>query len=398
MKAPTSLTEITVEFISKYKNELNLTVHEIPSFTGMTTSEKDPEFIKYFKSEISKIQDGELKYYLIKTKEIPHLFFANSKNLIHVNVSPVFMKSLTFVVYDSEIKNIFRYNTELDKETMIHTVFSNKPKFNYYYSALNFKKEVSPRVIFEPEGYVINVIKGSYDKLYVVNNQSMNVIEEIEYKKDFIIAKFSNSFYNKIVFDYNFKILEIDFHHTIKKKLNILNSIKDIVDYTDMVRKLKDNFDWFRLLNDSNYKLKNKEEDFKKHINLVTSVTKNKQYLLEQANKMINFNESYNFNLDIVSLFKPHFIKNNLLSFEFAKKTFGFNPLANIDYTGFDDNKKYALGIEASNEISCKLLATLLLLKENKHNPMPEELIEHVKKTSKENDALINTYIQEFNK
>ena len=198
--------------------------------------------------------------------------------------------------------------------------------------------------------------------------------------------------------DDNFNILEIDFHHSMKKKLNIISPLKNINGYKDMLNKLSNNFDWYYLLNDSNYKIKIKEEDFNKHLNIIKSITLNKDYLLKQARKMFVFNKNYSFNLDIVNLFKPQFIKNNILSFEFSKKFLGFNPFVNIDYSDFDNYGSYALLLPQSNEIACKLLATILLLKENQHNPIPVELIEHVKKTSKENDVLINTYTQEFNK
>lgn len=398
MKAPTSLTEITVEFISKYKNELNLTIHEIPSFNGMTVVDTSPEFISYFKNEILNIENEEIKYYLIGTGTIPHLFFANSKYLIYVNVNHTFLKTLSFMVYDNNIKPIFRYNSELDKETKIHTIFAAKPNYNYYYTTCNYKKENPPRIIVEPKGFVINIEEDNTNKISLLAEGEKKNINEIEYTKDTIIASFTNSFYNKIILDYNFKILEIDFHHSMKKKLNILSSLENISSYKDMLNKLSDNFDWYKLLNDSNYKMKIKEKDFKKHLNIIKSITLNKYYLLKQANKMFVFNENYSFNLDIVNIFKPQFIKNNILSFEFSKKFLGFNPFVNIDYSDFDNYGSYALLLPQANEIACKLLATILLLKESQHNPIPVELIEHVKKTSKENDVLINTYTQEFNK
>lgn len=242
-------------------------------------------FIKYFSSEFKTLIGEESKKYITKTVNVEDtdidLFILNKDYLIHLKDNGsflVFNNKLEFLgLYCSDIE----YQDKLDN-TPINSFLSlvNAKHFNYCLYERKYKFKINTN-------NDLSIIKTSehYDNTDIIYLQGAgnNQITSIQFNESDVLVKFKNSFYQKLKLDYDFNILEIDFHSKIKNKLNIGSSLFNIKNYQELVNALSINFDFYSLVNDSKFPIKLKEHDFKKHFEIIKEITLNKKnifYLL----------------------------------------------------------------------------------------------------------------------
>lgn len=390
---------IDIEYIKEYTELFNLKIQKIPDFDGTTHSESNPEFVEFFRNELLSIENDNYKAYIIETDNIPHLFFGTKEYLMYLNINPAFYNESRVVIFNSNIEHLFKYKIDLSykvEKNDFSEIHASNNLCNYFYSTIGYAKKIEPRVINELKDYTITTYKKN-KKITIQSNSKKN-ISDIKYTKDSIMVSFNNSFYNKMFLDYDFNINSLDFHHSIKKNLNISSEFKNIKDFNSIMKNLKDNFEWYKLLNDSNYKMPINENDFNHHLNVIKCFTKNKEDIINHSMKIFNFYENYKFDLDMFNLFRTKFIEKNLFYMNFSESVIGINPFKTLNYIGFDNFNKYSFDKKDTPEILTKIFATLLMLKYKKQNPIPIGLIKHVIEVSKSNNELMNKYNKDFSK
>lgn len=241
------------------------------------------EFIKYFSSEFKTIVGEESKKYITRIVNIQDtdidLFILNKDYLIHlkdIRSFHVFNNKLEFLgLYSTDSE----YKDKLDKSPVNSFLsFVNSKQFSYS----NYEGKYKFKIDTNSDLSIIKTSQNSYntDTIYL-QGAGNNQITSIQFNENDIFVKFKNSFYQKLKLDYDFNILEIDFHSKIKNKLNIDSSLFNIKNYQELVNALSINFDFYSLINDSKFPIKLKEHDFKKHFEIIKEITFNKTNIFQ---------------------------------------------------------------------------------------------------------------------
>lgn len=144
-----------------------------------------------------------------------------------------------------------------------------------------------------------------------VSSDSLN-LTSITFEEDKILTTFKSSAYSSIVFDYDFNIKEVELNKSIKQHLGLEKNKKyyDLKNYSELIEKikesLKEEFDFYSLINDSKFKLKGSEQKFERDFLYVKELTAKRfqmNNLVEQNHsKLMDFYNFYKKNLYLKTL------------------------------------------------------------------------------------------------
>lgn len=241
---------------------------------------KDTHLVSFLKSEMQTINLNEVKKYIIYSPtEAPYFFYMSNLYLLTFDSSGVFQ------LLDCDFDQISFFNQPsiwYQQKIINSNYYESNPYFEKRY--LNFKVSDKLYIHFKDK---------EKDNKYNVFMKSMHPITSISFEDNTIIATFKSSFYTKIVFDYDFNIIEVDFHKTTKEKLNVKMTKKSFKTYSDILTGFSDELSLHELEHDFSYDLKLTEDIFKLHMENVKILTLNRhKYLLLKEVKNRIFNES----------------------------------------------------------------------------------------------------------
>lgn len=241
---------------------------------------KDTKLVDFLKSEMININSTTVKNYIIYSPtEAPYFFYISNLYLL------AFDSEGAFSLYDCNLNKISFFSQpsiSYQQKTINSDYYESNPYFDNKY--LKFK--VTDKLYIHFKG-------NEKENKYNVFMKSMHPITSISFEDNKIIATFKSSFYTKIVFDYDFNIIEIDFHKTTKEKLNVKMTKKSFKTYSDILTSFSDELSLHELEHDFSYDLKLTEEVFNLHMENVKILTLNRhKYLLLKEVKNRIFNES----------------------------------------------------------------------------------------------------------
>lgn len=259
---------------------------------------KTKEFDTYFSSEFKKIASDQTKIYVTKNDEDVdiNLYIMSQDYLVRlkaVNTFQIFNKNLDYIGAYS-LDTYSNKSHKIQPESCSISLF-NSEKINYSCHM----NESSFKIRTNEDLSIIKTSRDSEDNVIQLQGTGNNQITSVQYNEENIIVKFKGSFYQKLILDYEFNILEIDFHSKIKSKLNIGTPLLNIKSYEDLMKSSSEHFEFYSLINDSNFPIKLKEHDFQKHLSIIKEITSNKNDIFE----LLSLSEEFNI--------KPQFTMQN---------------------------------------------------------------------------------------
>lgn len=323
---------------------------------------KDTKDLKLFvKQESEHLQPEEIKKYISHDIDShPNLLFISKDYVIKYDTGD-------FLFFDHNIKFLFSYVAFNDGNKLkIPQFFNNFVNYYHFDYDQEYTIHISKKVS-------ISKIEKNKFELQMADKYA---IKTIDFQKDTIHVRFAESFYNKIILDYSFNILSIDFHASIKKMLNITSSFKNIKDYNDMLDRLVDSFEYYFLINDKSFNLKLKEKNFNDHIKIIKMLTHNKT----QIETLFS-----NTKKEIESIIPTQHIGIN---YDYYFKNDFPDDLEDEYYSITHFDKKFKSNIA----ILYRAVGTLLDLQKNKINPIDFPTIQKMIDLSKRTELTIKNF------
>lgn len=215
-----------------------------------------------------------------------------------------------------------------------------------------------------------------------ISSDALN-LTSIKFEEDKILTTFKSSAYSSIVFDYDFNIKEVDLNKSIKQKLGLEKNKKyyDLKSYSELIEKiresLKEEFDFYSLINDSKFKLKGSEAKFERDFLYIKELTAKRFQMTglveENHSKLMDF---YNF-------FKKNLYLKTLDCSVPTSEDGRIELIKDTVLSKYKIEKKYLDNI----------LLLLILNQKNNNNFMTTEILENYKDFSKGSSE-----IMDFNK
>lgn len=215
----------------------------------------------------------------------------------------------------------------------------------------------------------------------------------IEIKKNTILTQFKNPIYSSILFDYNFNIKEIGFSKKLQKELGLDRKFKiNDVNYeggliNEIKTKIKNNLDFYKLINDDNYIIETPEISFESEIIYIKSI-------VSKHKEMLTFYEK---NKEGISKIQKYYEKTML---EYSKTNFLINNAYCLTSNLVDDldvgNTVLSPYIGSKTDLrNLKLLSFLVLKDKYMKNAIHPELLNIFKNLNSESLNLMPSYIPE---
>lgn len=223
-------------------------------------------------------------------------------------------------------------------------------------------------------------------KFSTFDNDIFDSIQNIEFKKDTISAKFPDAVYSNIIFDYDFNIVNLKFNRQITKDLNITSSFENTNSYESIIELLAPNMEMFFLENDYKYQIDFDKEELEDHIKII------KKLCLQKDNMKKTFS-SIKDTINLKEQLKPFSDKRELLVNYTNVGSYSFNMTEEI-------NKKYVSNRFFSDNKTMKnyhrIIATLCLLKEKNDHLIDYQLIDKILHIESITDKFIKNYNTEI--
>lgn len=215
----------------------------------------------------------------------------------------------------------------------------------------------------------------------------------IEIKKNTILTQFKNPIYSSILFDYNFNIKEIGFSKKLQKELGLDRKFKiNDVNYeggliNEIKTKIKNNLDFYKLINDDNYIIETPEISFESEIIYIKSI-------VSKHKEMLTFYEK---NKEGISKIQKYYEKTML---EYSKTNFLINNAYCLTSNLVEDldvgNTVLSQYIGSKTDLrNLKLLSFLVLKDKYMKNAIHPELLNIFKNLNSESLNLMPSYIPE---
>lgn len=342
------------QFVKVLKATDAIDIKNTYNIQWLNETTKDTKDLKIFvKQEAQQLQPDEVKKYINHDIDSqPTLLFISKDYVIKYDTGD-------FLFFDHNIKFLFSYVAFNDGEKLIIPQFYNN-YVNYYH--FDYDQEYSLHVSKK-------VSISSIDKnIFKLNMADKYSIKMIEFQKDTINVRFAESFYSKMILDYSFNVLSIDFHSTIKKMLNIASaSFKNIKDYNDMVNRLIDNFEYYFLINDKSFNLKLKEKNFNEHLKIIKMLTNNRNQI---ENLFVNTKKE-------IESFIPN--QHIGINYDYYFKNDFPDDLNDEYYSISNFEQKFTPNVA----VLYRAVGTLLDLQKNNINPIDFETVKKIEDLSK---------------
>lgn len=258
---------------------------------------KEKEFGKILE-DMKLLKEGEHKVYLIEKEDkfrSKTPFYTVNKDFIvdhdFMQESPYEVKhlSITRNVYDNSYNPKYNYKHDEQFKPILSFSSVEYPEYvtkiqsnNIYYDKLaDNGKSILHLEIKELKG----VIDANRTDNQNITFKKKKGLIKVEFKDDSFIVTFNASSYNKIIFDYEFNMIEVDFSAVLKNKLN-LEKMFNLSSYEDLINKIDSNLEVYNLMTDKKYKVRTKKEEFSKQIDLIKLVVKNKEEIINITNEL----------------------------------------------------------------------------------------------------------------
>lgn len=262
-------------------------------------TEGEKTFQRILTTEASRLEEGQISIYNCNERET---IFVSSNFIVCqqynvFEVMDVFCNSIysfggNFFSSDEYFYLRNRhFSFELDSK--------NKPTYSFLFS---------DHTIF-PYKNISFTLKNN--NTFGISSDALN-LTSIKFEEDKILTTFKSSAYSSIVFDYDFNIKEVELNKSIKQKLGLEKNKKyyDLKSYSELIEKIKESlreeFDFYSLINDSKFKLKGSEPKFERDLLYIKELTKKRLQmtdLVEKENsKFIDFYNFYKKNLYLKTL------------------------------------------------------------------------------------------------
>lgn len=258
---------------------------------------KEKEFGKILE-DMKLLKEGEHKAYLIEKEDkfrSKTPFYTVNKDFIvdhdFMQESPYEVKhlSITRNVYDNSYNPKYNYKHDEQFKPILSFSSVEYPEYvtkiqsnNIYYDKLaDNGKSILHLEIKELKG----VIDANRTDNQNITFKKKKGLIKVEFKDDSFIVTFNASSYNKIIFDYEFNMIEVDFSAVLKNKLN-LEKMFNVSSYEDLINKIDSNLEVYNLMTDKKYKVRTKKEEFSKQIDLIKLVVKNKEEIINITNEL----------------------------------------------------------------------------------------------------------------
>lgn len=258
---------------------------------------KEKEFGKILE-DMKLLKEGEHKAYLIEKEDkfrYKTPFYTVNKDFIvdhdFMQESPYEVKhlSITRNVYDNSYNPKYNYKHDEQFKPILSFASVEYPEYvtrieskNIYYDKLaDNGKSILHFEMKELKG----VIDANRTDNQNITFKKKKGLVKVEFKDDSFIVTFNASSYNKIIFDYDFNIVEVDFSTVLKNKLN-LEKMFNVSSYEDLINKIDSNLEVYNLMTDKKYKVRTKKEEFSKQIDLIKLVVKNKEEIINITNEL----------------------------------------------------------------------------------------------------------------
>lgn len=258
---------------------------------------KEKEFGKILE-DMKLLKEGEHKAYLIEKEDkfrSKTPFYTVNKDFIvdhdFMQESPYEVKhlSITRNVYDNSYNPKYNYKHDEQFKPILSFASVEYPEYvtkiqskNIYYDKLaDNGKSILHFEMKELKG----VIDANRTDNQNITFKKKKGLIKVEFKDDSFIVTFNASSYNKIIFDYEFNMIEVDFSAVLKNKLN-LEKMFNVSSYEDLINKIDSNLEVYNLMTDKKYKVRTKKEEFSKQIDLIKLVVKNKEEIINITNEL----------------------------------------------------------------------------------------------------------------
>lgn len=234
---------------------------------------------EFISEEILTLKPNETKKYISYAfrSSFPVLFFLNSNYIVKLTITGI------FEVFDHDLNALISYAPT--KELDHNEIASLKSKHIYHYRYL---KDEQLKINLAPRIKIVLKKKSNDNNKIFLDMPAGKAISSLEFKKDTVLVKFKGSHYSKMILDYDLNIKEIEFHGLVKKDLQINSTLKNIKDYRSFLDKLTDNFELYKLMNDSKFKIKITEKDFNYHLDIIKKVINHKDKIHNLINTVNN--------------------------------------------------------------------------------------------------------------
>lgn len=308
---------------------------------ALTTGEKLEQSILI--EESAKLKDNEVKYYI-----------SHDNELILVSANFIVCKRWNFFeVMDNLCNQLYLFGSNGDSKEF----YINNSNFNFQLDSKN-------KSVFS---FLFSDTIDSQQKnisFTLKDNNSLSIssdsigLSSIKFTPDEIKATFKGASYSSMVLDYNFNIKEVELSRSIKNKMELDKSIKyhDIKSYSELMMKikesLKDNLDFYSMINDAKFKFKGSEQKFERDMLYIKALTQKRFEMIEIANnnelKLRDFYNYYNNNSYLMTLsfsfieneeIRRELILNTCLSEYTYTKDRNTNNLLLLILDGKNDNK-----------------------------------------------------------
>lgn len=337
------VTQIGLDILGEQKsNSTKKTIYKNSNFSDninlFNFFEKEFETIKPEETKTYIIHDLEYKEYINSDNKYPVIFFLNSNYILKI------VKS-RFTFYDKKFNYLCAYYSAIEQTGSIYhgdesidyskklkaSIFrietNNLYKDNHYDQrpAINIHKKMSLSI--KPSYY-------GYDSYKIhLNMSKTKKIESIaiDDKLETFTVYFQSSFYMKMIFDYSFNILAVDFSSIVKNKLN-LTSLKNVNSYQSLLNAITDNIDIYTLTTDNQYSLKMNEKDFNFHINVIKGIVNNRKKIVKKYIDIVKIID--NLSIDhhyALSYSYAALVNERYEYFDYSKNILGINPFENIN-------------------------------------------------------------------
>lgn len=389
-----NVTQIEPDILSKEKfNSTKKTKYKDSNFSDSL------KLFYFFEKELDQLQPEEIKTYIIHNLEnqFPIIFFLNSKYILKIVEGK-------FIFYNTHFKYLCSYYSSIEQTGSIYhgdeaidytkklkaSIFKIEAdklyKDNYYNQqpAINIHDKMS---------FSIKPIYSGYS--YYRINFNMSKTKKIESividdSSETFTVYFQSSFYMKMVLDYSFNIIAVDFSAIVKNKLK-LTALKNVNSYQTLLNAITENIDIYTLTTDNQYSLKMNEKDFNIHMEIIKGIINNRKLIVKHYALIAKTIDDLSIEHDYALSYSYAALVNERYEyFDYSKKIFGINPFENI-------NTKRSWTTQIPPEMTHRQsyfapLSVLLEFESRKINPFDENIFNNIisiqKNIEKINSAL----------